>query len=107
MPGVTAPIPQSDFALNLPLSPAAQDRVADRARFRNWFLCWLLLPNLPFLPATILGGPPRYPEIVICAAAGLAVRRLPYAVRATVFVAMMALGLAGLRRSGRRQHAVP
>jgi len=68
--------------------------VAERARFRNWFLSWLVLPNLPYLPATVLGGPPRYPEIVICAAAGLAVRRLPYAVRVTVFVAMMGLMLA-------------
>jgi hypothetical protein len=80
----------------VPLVPdgAAGVAMAERARFRNWLVSWLILPNLPYLPATILGGPPRYPEIVICAAAGLAVRRLPYPVRAAVFIAMMALMLA-------------
>ena len=93
---MTAPTPKSGFVEAIPLNVPAEsgDRVAERARFRNWFASWLILPNLPYLPATILGGPPRYPEIVICAAAGLAVRRLPYAIRLTVFVAMMALMLA-------------
>ena len=92
---MTAPMPRSDFALarTTPIS-TAMSALRERARFRNWFLCWLVLPNLPYLPATILGGPPRYPEIVICAAAGLGVRRLPYAVRLAVFVAMMGLMLA-------------
>jgi hypothetical protein len=93
---VTAPTPRTDFAQAAPLKPisTAIAAVRERARFRNWFLCWLVLPNLPYLPATVLGGPPRYPEIVICAAAGLAVRRLPYTVRVVVFVAMMGLMLA-------------
>jgi len=93
---MTAPLPQSAFADVAPLNldSGSLEAVAERARFRNWFLCWLVLPNLPYLPATILGGPPRYPEIVISAAVGLAVRRLPYAIRVTVFVAMMALMLA-------------
>jgi len=93
---MTAPLPKSAFVEAAPVSPntGALDGLAQRARYRNWFLSWLVLPNLPYLPATILGGPPRYPEIVICAAAGLAVRRLPYSVRITVFVAMMGLMLA-------------
>jgi len=93
---MTAPLPKSAFVEAAPVSPdtGALDGLAQRARYRNWFLSWLVLPNLPYLPATILGGPPRYPEIVICAAAGFAVRRLPYSVRITVFVAMMGLMLA-------------
>jgi len=93
---MTAPLPQSAFVEAEPLSSGkgVLDTIAERARFRNWLACWLVLPNLPYLPATILGGPPRYPEIVICAAAGLAVRRLPYALRLTVFAAMMGLMLA-------------
>ena len=93
---MTAPLPKSVFAEAASASHDTGDlnAVAERARFRNWFLSWLVLPNLPYLPATILGGPPRYPEIVICAAAGLAVRRLPYAVRVATFVAMMGLMLA-------------
>lgn len=93
---MTAPTPKSDFvqASRLIGGVQAEAALAERARFRNWFLCWLVLPNLPYLPATILGGPPRYPEIVICAATGLAMRRLPYAVRLGAFIAMMALMLA-------------
>lgn len=62
--------------------------------FRNWLMCWLVLPNLPFLPVTVLGGPPRFPEVLICGIAGLAARRLPYLFRAIVFVALMAWLLA-------------
>jgi hypothetical protein len=93
---VTAPTPKSDFAEAAPLNrnTRARDAMAERARFRNWLAAWLVLPNLPYLPATVLGGPPRYPEIIICAAAGLAVRRLPYAIRLGVLVAMMGLMLA-------------
>ena len=74
---MTAPTPKSDFAEAAPLNriTGARDAMAERARFRNWLAAWLVLPNLPYLPATVLGGPPRYPEIIICAAAGLAVRR--------------------------------
>lgn len=94
---MTAPTPRSAFTEAASLSPDSggdDAAIVERARFRNWLASWLILPNLPYLPATILGGPPRYPEIVICAAAGLAVRRLPYAVRLSVFVAMMGLMLA-------------
>jgi len=92
---MTAPTPRIAFVEAAPLQEkTAADPLAERARFRNWLLCWLVLPNLPYLPATILGGPPRYPEIVICAAAGLGVRRLPYSVRLAVFLAMMGFMLA-------------
>lgn len=93
---MTALTPESAFANAAPLNrPAGSDEAwSERARFRNWLFSWFILPNLPYLPATVLGGPPRYPEIVICAVAGLAVRRLPYAVRVSVFFAMMALMLA-------------
>lgn len=63
----------------------------NRAAFLSWLACWLLLPNLPFLAITVMGGPPRYPEIVICAGAGLIVRTLPYGVRLATFVAMLNL----------------
>ncbi|MDE8652965.1 sulfatase-like hydrolase/transferase [Novosphingobium album (ex Liu et al. 2023)] len=71
--------------------PAATPRRNTETRaFLNWLACWLVLPNLPFLPITLMGGPPRYPEVVLCGLAGLIARRLNYAGRAGLFLALMA-----------------
>ena len=58
--------------------------------FLNWIACWLVLPNLPFLPITLMGGPPRYPDILVCGVAGLIGRRMNYAGRSVLFIALMA-----------------
>lgn len=57
--------------------------------FLNWALCWLLLPNLAFLPITIIGGPMRAPEIWLCGAVGLVASRFGYWVRLAAFVALL------------------
>jgi hypothetical protein len=57
--------------------------------FFNWLICWIILPNLPFLPITLMGGPPRFPAIIIAGGVGLAARRLPYFLRLAAFLALM------------------
>ncbi len=65
------------------------------AAFLNWLACWVVLPNLPFLPITLMGGPPRLYDILACGIAGLIARRLPFALRALVFVCLMAWLVTG------------
>ncbi|SBV31272.1 conserved membrane protein of unknown function [uncultured Sphingopyxis sp.] len=60
------------------------------AAFLNWALCWLLLPNLAFLPITIMGGPMRAPEIWLCGAVGLVASWFGYWVRVAAFFALLA-----------------
>lgn len=57
--------------------------------FLTWLACWLFLPNLPFLPITALGGPPRFMEVLACGIVGLVGRRLPYPLRAAVWIALL------------------
>lgn len=59
------------------------------AAFLNWALCWIVLPNLPFLPITIMGGPMRASEIMLCGAVGFAVSWLGYWVRLTAFFGLL------------------
>jgi Sulfatase len=68
---------------------SAVDRVEWRA-FATWLGCWIVLPNLPFLPVTLLGGPPRYVEIMLCGIVGLVVRRQHLSVRIAAFAALLA-----------------
>lgn len=86
---MTAPVLQTTFTP----STTCPNRMSDTEgfKFKTWLLCWLFLPNLPFAGITLVGGPPRYPEIVICAGVGLLVRRLPYGIRLSTFVAMLVL----------------
>ncbi len=58
--------------------------------FATWLACWIVLPNLPFLPMTLLGGPPRYVEIMLCGIVGLVVRHQGLPVRITAFAALLA-----------------
>lgn len=79
------------IALDTPGAGARPHRWSAEARaFLNWVACWLVLPNLPFLPITLMGGPPRYPEVVVCGLVGLIARRWNYPVRASMFLALMA-----------------
>jgi hypothetical protein len=78
----------SAVAIDRPSEPVAVDD--GRAAFANWLICWLLLPNLPFLPITVAGGPARYPEILLCGGVGLIARRLNYPAQLILFVALIA-----------------
>lgn len=62
---------------------------SDLRRMLNWLACWVALPNLPFLPITLMGGPPRFPEVLVCAIVGLVVRRMNYWIRLSSFFLTM------------------
>lgn len=76
-------------AAAVPAASALRADASERNAFLRWLLCWVILPNLPFLPVSLMGGPPRYPEILACAVAGLVVRRAPAWLRSGVFLAMI------------------
>ena len=76
-------------ALALPLRRAAPLLTRDGRAFLTWLGCWLVLPNLPFLPISLMGGPPRGREIVVCGIVGLAVHRWSYPVRLTAYFGLM------------------
>ena len=73
-----------------PPAAPAQRRDAERLAFATWIATWIVLPNLPFLPITLAGGPPRFQEILACGIVGLIVRRAPYGLRAAAFVGLIA-----------------
>lgn len=75
--------------LALPFRPAAPAQARDLRAFVTWLGCWLMLPNLPFLPVTLMGGPPRWREIAACGIVGLAVHRWPYPVRLAAYLGLM------------------
>jgi hypothetical protein len=79
---------QSAVATDRPSAPLAVDD--GRSAFANWLVCWLLLPNLPFLPITVAGGPARFPEILLCGGVGLIARRLNYGTQLILFIALLA-----------------
>jgi hypothetical protein len=71
------------------LGTAAFRKDAECAAFLNWLACWVVLPNLPFLPITLMGGPPRFYDILLCGIVGLVARRLNYWTRLAAFIALM------------------
>ena len=75
--------------LALPLPREASAPTRDLRAFLTWLGCWIVLPNLPFLPITLMGGPPRWHEIVACGIVGLAVHRWRYGPRLTANLALM------------------
>jgi hypothetical protein len=77
-------------ALALPARRAAPAPARNVRAFLTWLGCWLLLPNLPFLPVTLMGGPPRWWEIAICGVVGLAVHRWAYPLRLVAYLGLMA-----------------
>lgn len=79
---------QTAIALDRPGEPLAVDRARRRA-FGNWLVCWLVLPNLPFLPITVAGGPARLPEILLCGGVGLIARRFNYLGQLALFLALL------------------
>lgn len=76
-----------DMALATLASPLRRD--AEIGRFLNWLACWIVLPNLPFLAVTLLGGPPRCLEIFVCGVVGLLARHLHLWLRRLVFIVLM------------------
>lgn len=78
------------IAIKLRAEPRAQpDQRADLAMFGNWVLCWLVLPNLAFLPVTMMGGPMRASEIALCGLFGLVARPLGYGLRLALFTGLL------------------
>jgi hypothetical protein len=75
--------------LALPTSAASPALSRDLRALLVWAGCWLILPNLPFLPVTLMGGPPRWQEVAACGIVGLAVHRWPYGVRLLSYLALM------------------
>jgi hypothetical protein len=71
-------------------APWWTDLTDEQRAFLVWIACWLVLPNLPFLPITVMGGPPRFPDVLACGLVGLIARRLNYPGRAAVWLALMA-----------------
>lgn len=78
------------IAMKLRLRRGARpEQQADFAAFANWVLCWIILPNLAFLPITLAGGPMRAFEISLCGIVGLIARRLSYWLRLAIFAALL------------------
>lgn len=65
------------------------DERAEFAAFCNWVICWIILPNLPFLPITLLGGPLRAYQIWACGIVGLLSRGFGYWPRLGIFVGLL------------------
>jgi hypothetical protein len=76
------------FSVQAVAAPAPDH--GELSRILNWLACWIVLPNLPFLPITLMGGPMRAFEIAVCGIVGLLARRLPVWMRRFVFVGLMA-----------------
>jgi hypothetical protein len=62
---------------------------AEQRSFLNWLGCWVVLPNLPFLPVTLMGGPPRMFDILLCGIVGLVARRMRFVVQLAIFLALL------------------
>jgi sulfatase-like protein len=76
-------------AIALPLEPARTAAPRDLRAFLTWLGCWIVLPNLPFLPVTLMGGPPRWQEVAACGVVGLAVHRWSYWLKLTAYLGLM------------------
>ena len=78
------------IAIESPAQPGAdREQRADLAAFGNWVLCWIILPNLAFLPITVMGGPIRAFEIALCGLVGLIARPFGYALRLALFTGLL------------------
>ncbi|MCB2048977.1 MAG: sulfatase-like hydrolase/transferase [Novosphingobium sp.] len=55
----------------------------------NWLAGWVMMPLLPFLPVTLMGGPPRFFDIAVTGLVGLFARRFPFWVQLPVFAITM------------------
>jgi hypothetical protein len=81
----------ADIAADIaaPREPATPHGRSELSALLNWLACWIVLPNLPFLPITLMGGPPRFFDIAVCGCVGLMVRRMPLWVRLPAFLGLL------------------
>jgi hypothetical protein len=77
------------MATILPHIAVAEDRAGNAQGLRNWFLCWILLPNIGYWGLWIVGGPPRSLPVLIGGLAGIIAHRAPFAIRFALFLAVM------------------
>ncbi len=72
-------------------APAFSEPVldAERSRFLNFVLVWILLANIGFMALWFSGAPPRHFEIALAGIVGLVVKRFPFPVRYLSFVGVM------------------
>lgn len=59
----------------------------------NWIIAWVILPNLAFFGLWLLATPPRAFEILVTGATGIAVRRAPFWLRLSAFIATLSLSI--------------
>jgi hypothetical protein len=62
---------------------------AERSRFFNFVLVWILFANIGFMALWFSGAPPRQFEIALAGVVGLIVKRFPFPVRYLSFVSLM------------------
>ena len=74
--------------LTLPMA-IRRPRLAVPSRLATWILCWIVLPNLPFMAMWVVGGPPRYPEILAAGTIGLIVRKARFPIKFAAFSLML------------------
>lgn len=63
----------------------------EQQRFLNWALCWLVLPNIGFMLLWYIGAPPRQIDIVAIGLLGLIVKRFPFWIRYSAYVATVVM----------------
>ncbi len=76
--------------LGLSRSTALPRISADGWEFLRWIGVWLILCNLPFMAMWVVGGPPRWVEIVSVGIIGLLVKRMPFFIQAVAFIGSVA-----------------
>ena len=79
--------------LTLPMA-IRRPGLAVPSRLATWILCWIVLPNLPFMAMWVVGGPPRYPEILAAGTVGLIVRKARFPIKFAAFSLMPATAIS-------------
>lgn len=62
--------------------------------FRRWMLCWVVLPNVVYLPMWVIGSPPRTGVIALTALMGAVVMKAARPVQAVGFMMVLLYGFA-------------
>ena len=73
---------------------AGQSRSPAEAAFLRWLLCWVVLPNVIYLPMWFIGSPPRTALIGLAALAGAVLMRVGKLVQAAGFAVLLLYGFA-------------
>ena len=59
----------------------------------NWLIVWIGLANIAFMALWVVGAPPRVLPVVIAGVTGLLMRRLPFWVQFTAFLATLTFSI--------------